>query len=244
MTQPELSQDNVYLPLKLINDFLNQTDAQVLATLNTDLTGNPYANGIIGTIMKYRNPSFDASSYQADMNVVANNCIEFLLLRFNKQLDSTVSLVRFIIKVLSLSNLKYLYTLIAYFVRQNFIAPKGSDYDLNWVANNYLTQNSANVPPPSVVPNTNLIPTIEALVYTADSRIVNLKVTISNTTSSAITVTTNRSGVFPLFPSQSFTLKEGEDLLKLNAVATISLSYLTATLSSFLYSTAILAALQ
>jgi hypothetical protein len=240
-----LSQDDVYLPIKFINDNASLTDAQLVSALTTALTGNAFAHGIIGCLMKFRNPAFDTSSYQTDMNVVINHCIEFLLLRFDRQLDGSTTLSRFIQKVLTLTNLQYAMTLIAFLLQQNVIVRNGQELDLNYVANSYLTAFSNTVPSGSILLNVNLIPVIQSLVFNANNKVVNLSITLLNpSTSNIVNVSTDLSGKFPLFPQQQFQLQVDEDKLMIDRLCTISLSYLVADLSAFLYTSQILSALQ
>jgi hypothetical protein len=236
------SQDEIYLPLKFISDVSGLTDGDLVTSLSADLTGNPYSNGFIGILIKYRNPEFDTSTYQSDMDIVINHCIEFLLLRFNRQLDSTVSLVRFIIKVLELSNLKYLYTVIAFLVRENVISKNG---DLNWEGNStYLTSFDSDIPSESIILDSNLIPVIREIVYVNDNRIVRLVIKLTNSGSSDIIVDTSLSGSFILFPDQEFTVLQNEEELIIDTECNINTSYKIANLNDFQYTSQILSNLQ
>jgi hypothetical protein len=234
---------NVYFPYKFINDVVGLTDAQLVTQLNTDLSGNSFAQGFIGILMKYRNPNFDLSTYQTAINVVVDYCIEFLILRYRKVFDF-VSLVKLFVKVLSLTNLKYLYTIIAYLVAQNIIFKSTDDYDLILsTTNSYLALSSSSVPEETIVLNSNLIPVIQPLVFTSDSIVNFLTTTLENTSQDPVTVSIV-GGSFILFSQQTYQLSTDESLLSLDAICNINLVFFSANLAAFLYTANILSILQ
>lgn len=238
-----VSQDNIYYPLKFLADLKNLTDSEAIAKITSDLDGNSFLNGFIGILMKYRDPNFDTTLYQSDMSVIINHYIEFLILRFKKNLDF-VSTVKFFRKVLLLTNFKYLFTVVDYLVSQNIISKTDKDYDVVPTENSYFSLSYIQVPSESIVINTNLIPLIQSLVYTSDSKEYFLSILVTNTTLNPITITTFTVGNFLLFPQQQYLLQEGESEFSLDTVCSIMLSFYESDSTNFSYKTAILTALD
>lgn len=237
-------QNFVYLPIKFLDDNASLTDEQLVTQLTSDLTGNTFAQGIIGILLKYRNPDFDTTSYQTDMDSISNRCIEFLLLRHRKLFDY-VSFIRFFIKVINLDNLTYIYTILAYLVSQGIIYRASDIFELVLTTTNpYLTYSTSVINENDTPLSTNIIPTIQGLVYTSDTKCYYLQTTLNNiSTSETVTVTVSY-GMFLLYPEQQYTLSGDETVIMVDSPCEIDLAFYSADLSTFQYTSEILSFFQ
>lgn len=234
-------QDDIFLPYKFVNDNVILSDAELISQLNIELSGNQYSQGIIGILLKYRNNNFDTTPFQDGMNTLISLCTEFMLLRYKRLLERSISIVSFFFKVVLLSNLKYIHTIIAYLVSIGVLYENiDRNYDLVLsVSNPYLTLSTFSIPSNDVPISINIIPLIQTICYVSDDSVIFIQITLNNNSNQMILVSISQ-GSFMLYPQQVYTIPWPENLIHLDSPCQIDLSYFVSSMTSFQFKELIL----
>lgn len=209
----------------LLDELVGKTEAEIVTKVTNEVgSSNRFLNGIIGIVLKVNDPTIDVSSYQIDIDIIVNHCVEFYILSRHRRVRE-FPLYFFVLNMFLLVNLvQYVSIILDYLVLNNVFVISGGDYVLVFSNSTYYSFQSAGL---IASANDNLVVSLGGMLYTTYySCIESMIFTLENTTLDDIIVRYSNGSILLPANGGTITLEENYNLTVSSSCNVLAQAYI------------------